>query len=193
MIQSQCLFKETSVRIHECGHSECWSGNTRWWCEDPVLSRAWRLLTPQLPLCAELLTRFAVPGCILFDNATLQFEWSSWVWSSDLLSYWTWSGVVELPSFRHFIKSGVTRDNMAGIWAEDSSEPSTYTIYTNPMDLLSELNGLVGHPVGVWRNCMLFLETTDLVSGKPRLILPVLWKLRWILGSNESYSLTLGE
>ena len=35
MIQSICLFSETSIRIHECGHSESvWSGNTWWWCED---------------------------------------------------------------------------------------------------------------------------------------------------------------
>ena len=32
---------------------------------------------------------------------------------------------MELPSFRHFAKSEVTQDNMAGIWTEDSSEPST--------------------------------------------------------------------
>ena len=85
---------------------------------------------------------------------------------------------MELPSFRHFVKSGVIRDNMAGIRTEDSSEPSIYTVYTNSLDLLSELNGLVGHPVGVWRNCMLFLKTPQIWCQKPKLSLPVLWELR---------------
>ena len=155
------------------------------WCEGPVWSRVWRLPKPPLPLCPARLTHFAVPRFILYDSVTSLCEWSSWVWPSDLLSYWTWSGVVELPSFRHFVKSGVTRDNMAGIWTEDCSEPSIYTVYTNSLDLLSELNGLVGHPVGVWRNCMLFLETPQIWCRKPRLILPVLWELRWVLRTGE--------
>ena len=119
-------------------------------------------------------------------------EWSSSVWSSDLLSYWTWSGVVELPSFRHFVKLGVTRDNMAGIWTEDCSEPSIYTVYTNSLDLLSELNGLVGHPVGVWRNCMLFLETPQMWSqGSPDSVSLCFGSSdeSWGQGSNESRTL----
>ena len=94
-----------------------------------------------------------------------------------LLSYWTWSGVIELPSFRHFVKSGVTRDNVAGIWTEDSSDPSTRTIYTNSLDLLSELNGPVGHPAGVWRNCMLFLDASQI----------------WCQGNPDSPSLCFGS
>ena len=133
------------------------------------------------------LTHFAVPRFILHENMASLWEWFSWVWSSDLLSYWTWSGVMVRPSFRHFAQSEVSQDNMAGIWTEDSSEPSTYTIYTNSLDLLSELNCLIGHSVGVWRNCMLFLETTDLVSGKPRLTPPKLWELRWVLGTGEQW------
>ena len=99
---------------------------------------------------------------------------------------------MELPSFRHIVKSGVTRDNMAGIWAEDSSEPSTYTIYTNSMDLLSELNCLVGHPVGVWRNCMLFLETPQMWSqGSPDSVSLCFGSSgeSWGQGSNESRAL----
>ena len=142
-----------------------------------MLSKVWSLPTLPLPPCLANLTHFAVPRFILYDNVTSRCEWSSWVWSSDLLSCWTRSGVMELPTFRHFIKSGVTRDNMAGIWAEDSSEPSTYTIYTNSMDLLSELNGPVGHPAGVWRNCMLFLDASQI----------------WCQGSPDSVSLCFGS
>ena len=108
---------------------------------------------------------------------TFLWKWSSLEWSSDLLSYWRWSGVVELPSFRHFVKSGVTWDNMAGIWTEDSSEPSTCTIYTNSLGLLSELNGPVGHPAGDWRNCMLFLDASQM----------------WSQGSPDSVSLCFGS
>ena len=57
MIQSKSLFDETSIRIHECGHSESvWGGNTRRWCEGPVVSRAWSLPTSPLPLCLALLS-----------------------------------------------------------------------------------------------------------------------------------------
>ena len=90
MIQSICLFSETSIRIHECGHSESvWGGNTRRWCEGPVFSRTWMLPTPPLPLSPAPLTHLAVPRFILYDNMRSLWEWSSWVWSSDLLHYWT--------------------------------------------------------------------------------------------------------
>ena len=84
---------------------------------------------------------------------------------------------MELPSFRHLVKSGVTQNNMTGIWSEDSSEPSTCTIYANSLDLVSEFNGPVGHPGGVWRNCMLFLETPQI----------------WCQGSPDSLSLCFGS
>ena len=154
------------------------------WCEGPVWSRVWRLPTPPL--------RFALHLSLILLCLGLSFMIAWYPCGevihcrpSDLLSYWTRSGVMELPSFRHFVKSGVTRDDRAGIWTEGSSEPSTCTIYTNSLDLLSELSGLDGHPVGDWRNCMLFLETPQIWCRKPRLILPVLWELRWVLGTGE--------
>ena len=82
-----------------------------------------------------------------------------------------------LPSFRHIVKSGVTWDNMAGIWTEDSSELSTCTIHTISLDLLSELNGPVGHPAGDWRTCMLFLDASQI----------------WCQGSPDSVSLCFGS
>ena len=158
MIQSLYLFSETSIQIHEYGHSERFSGgNTRWWFEGPVFSWAWRLPTPTLPLCLAHLTHFAVPRFILYNNVRSIFEWSSWVWSSDLLSYWTWSGVMEIASFRHFVKSGVTQDNMTGFWTEDSSEPSTYTICTNSLDLLSRVKSPCWTPSGCLEECMVFM------------------------------------
>ena len=112
---------------------------------------------PTLPLCLANLTDFAVP------RFTLMITWHPDV--SALHEYghhFTELLKMELPSFRHFVKSGVTRDNIAGIWTEGSSEPSTCTISTNSLDLLSELNGPVGHPAGIWRNCTLFLDTSQI-------------------------------
>ena len=70
---------------------------------------------------------------------------------------------MELPNFRHFFKSGVTQANMAGIWAEDNSEPSTCTIYTNSLDSLSELNHPVGHHWLFGGIDIVARDTTDLV------------------------------
>ena len=122
-----------------------------------MFSRAWRLPTPPFPLSPARL-----PPSILHNNVRSLCEWSSWVWSSDLLS-----GVMELPSFRHFFKSGVTQADMAGIWAEDNSEPSTCTIYTNSLDSLSELNHPVGHHWLFGGIDIVARDTTYLVSGKP--------------------------
>ena len=171
MIQSKCLPSETSVRIHKYGHSgTIGGGNTQRWCEGCVLSRMWSL--PTLPLCLANLTDFAVPRFILMIT-----------WHPDVSAlheyghHFTELLKMELPGFRHFVKSGVTRDNMAGIWTEDSSDPSTRTIYTNSLDLLSELNGPVGHPAGVWRNCMLFLDASQI----------------WCQGNPDSPSLCFGS
>ena len=71
-------------------------------------------------------------------------------------------------------------------------EPSTCRICTNSPDFLSELNGPVGHPVGVWRNCMLFLETPQMwCQGNPD-SLPLCFGSSgesWGQGSNESRAL----
>ena len=48
---------------------------------------------------------FAAVRFILNNNVRSICEWSSWVWSSNLLSYWTWSAVMLLPSFSYFVKS----------------------------------------------------------------------------------------
>ena len=71
-------------------------------------------------------------------------------------------------------------------------EPSACRICTNSPDFLSELNGPVGHPVGVWRNCMLFLETPQMwCQGNPD-SLPLCFGSSgesWGQGSNESRAL----
>ena len=56
-------------------------------------------------------------------------------------------------------------------------ETSTCRICTNSPDFLSELNCPVGHPVGIWRNCMLFLETSQM----------------WCQGNPDSVSLCFGS
>ena len=120
MIQSIYLFSETSIQIHECRHSGSFSsGNIRQWFEGSVFSREWRLPTSPLSLCLAHLTHFAVPRFILYNNVRFAFEWSSWVWSSDLLSYWTWSGIMKLLCFVYFIKSLPLRChlNWGQLWA----------------------------------------------------------------------------
>ena len=47
---------------------------------------------------------FAVLRFILNNNVRSICVWSSWVWSLDFLSYWTWSAVMLLPSFSYFVK-----------------------------------------------------------------------------------------
>ena len=147
---------------------ELWGGNTRRWCEGLLFSRAWRLPTPPLPLFPALVTHLFVARFILHVNMT---SYVSDVPEYSPLIYWVIKhgvGYWELSNFRHFVKSGVTWDNMAGIWTRTVLSPQLGTIYTHSLDLMSELNWLLSQPVGIWRNCILFLEIPQIwCEGKP--------------------------
>ena len=103
-------------------------------------------------------------------------HWFDWVFEH--------GGRVEISSFNHLFRNLITQEHLAGVRSLGSLDTSTCGISTNSTDMVSKVNG---HWVACW---VLGMDgcgkTTYLVSGKnPDSPSPVIWWLRWDLGSGE--------
>ena len=183
MIQSKHLFSESSGRFHRRGLSESFWALKQggWWCKDCVFSRIWGLLT------TALLSYIAHPLILVCLELSLITRWDPYVSGLPEFGHQiNWviehgGGVMELPSFRHFVKSwGMGPHGWHLKWGQfwDLNIQSAYSL---PRFAL-RIKLPCGTPRGIWGIGCCSRDTTYLVSRKPKSLSPVLWELGWVLG-----------